>query len=517
MPLDAPPRATARTWAGLAVLMAPTVLLFLAMTVLFLATPYIAADLGPTGGQLLWINDVYGFVMAGFLVTMGTLGDRVGRRRLLLAGAALFAVASVAAAYAPNPELLIAARSLMGLGAAAIMPATLSLVTVMFTDPRQRGTAIGLWAASVSAGVALGPLVGGLLLEALWWGAAMLIGVPVMAVVLVAVPFLVPEYRAPNAGRLEPLSVLLSLAALLPFVYGVKKLAEEGPAAVPVAALVAGVVFGVLFVRRQLRAADPLLDVRLFTNRVFSGSLLVFLLAAVGIGGVYLLFTQYLQLVAEQSPLRAGLWILPAALLLVLASTVTPAIARRVRPAYVIAAGMALSAAGYLMLTGVDAAGGLPLLVAAFYVLYPGVAPAMALVPGLVVGAAPPEKAGAASAVNTTASDLGTSLGVALLGSVGTLVYRAGMAGAEPGAARTLPGALETAAGLPEEAGAALAESARTAFTDGLNTAAWAAAALAALGAVLALALLRRIPAAGTAEAADPAPAGPVEREAAGR
>ncbi|MDT0331249.1 MFS transporter [Nocardiopsis lambiniae] len=504
--------------------MAPTVLLFLAMTVLFLATPYIAADLSPTGGQLLWINDVYGFVMAGFLVTMGTLGDRVGRRGLLLAGAAVFAAASVAAAYAPNPEILIAARALMGFGAAAIMPATLSLITVMFADPRERGTAIGLWAASVSAGVALGPLVGGLLLESLWWGAAMLIGVPVMTVVLVAAPFLIPEYRAEHAGRLDPVSVLLSLAALLPFVYGVKKLAEEGMTTVAVVSLVAGVVFGTLFVRRQLRTADPLLDIRLFANRVFTGSLGVYLLAAMAVGGVYLLFTQYLQLVAEQSPLRAGLWILPAAIGLVIVSTVTPAIARRVRPAYVVAGGLVLSTVGYLMLTGVDAVGGLPLLVAAFYVLYPGIAPTMALVPGMVVGAAPPEKAGAASAVNSTASDLGVALGVALLGSVGTLAYRAGMTGADPGAAHTLPGALETAAGLPSEAGAALADSARVAFTDGLNTAAWVAAALSATAAVLAVALLRRIPAAGAAEepesVAEPATAeagGPADRENAGR
>ncbi|MYR35624.1 MFS transporter [Nocardiopsis alba] len=498
--IDIPPRADARIRLGLVVLLLPTVLLFLAMTVLFLATPHIAADLNPTGGQLLWINDVYGFVMAGFLVTMGTLGDRIGRRRLLLAGAALFGVASVAAAYAPGPEVLIAARALMGLGASAVMPATLSLLTVMFRDERQRATAIGLWAASVSAGVALGPLVGGLLLEALWWGASMLIGVPVMFLVLVAVPFLVPEYRAPNAGRLEPLSVLLSLAALLPFVYGVKKLAEEGVATAPTIALVAGIVFGVVFVRRQLRLDDPLLDMRLFRDRVFSGSLSVFLLVAVALGGVYLLFTQYLQLVAEQSPMRAGLWILPAAIGLVIVSTVTPAIARRVRPAYVMAAGMALSTLGYLMLTRVEGADGLPLLVAAFYVLYPGIAPTMALVPGLVIGSAPPEKAGAASAVNTTASDLGTALGVALLGSVGTAVYRAGMADTAPDAARTLPGALEAAAEMPGAAGEALALAARTSFTDGLTVAAWVAAALSATAAVLTLTLLRRVPATGSAE-----------------
>ncbi|MGS2804977.1 MFS transporter [Nocardia sp. MW-W600-9] len=495
---EIPERAGTRRWLGLAVLLLPTVLLFLTMTVLFLATPYIAADLAPSSGQLLWINDIYGFVMAGFLVTMGTLGDRLGRRRLLLAGAAVFGVASVIAAFAPGPELLIAARALMGLGAAAVMPATLSLITTMFRDDRQRATAIGLWAASVSAGVALGPLLGGLMLASLWWGASMLIGVPVMLLVVLAVPVLVPEYRAPDAGRLDPISVALSLAALLPFVYGVKKLAEAGPTAESVLTLLAGVLFAVVFVRRQLRLADPLLDVRLFADRTFSGSLGVYLLAAIALGGVYLLFTQYLQLVAAQSPLRAGLWILPAAIGLVIVSTVTPAIARRVRPASLIAAGLAVSTVGYLVLTQVESAAGLPLLIVGFYVLYPGIAPAMALIPGLVIGAAPAEKAGAASAVNSTASDLGVALGVALLGSVGAAVYRAGKSESTGEAAETLPGALSSAESLPADVAESVVAAAREAFTNGLNAAAWTAAVLSAAGAVLAVALLRRIPAGAT-------------------
>lgn len=372
-PPAAPPsdRARAAAWFGLAVLVLPTILLFAALTVLFMATPHIAADLGGSNAQLLWINDIYGFVMAGLLVTMGTLGDRVGRRRMLLFGAAVFGAASLAAAFAPNAELLIAARAAMGLGAAAVTPSTLSLISTMFRDDRQRGVAIGLWAASVSAGVALGPLVGGLLLEAFWWGAALLVGAPVMAVVLLAAPFLIPEYRAPEAGKLDPASVVLSLAALLPFVFGVKKLAETGLGTLALGSLVAGVVFGVVFVRRQLRLASPLLDMRLFSNRTFSGALTVFMLATIALGGVYLLFTQYLQLVAGLSPLEAGLWILPGALGLVLVSTLTPVIARRIRPAYVIAAGLVLSAAGYLVLTQVEHVGGLPLLITGFYILYP--------------------------------------------------------------------------------------------------------------------------------------------------
>ncbi|MEU5876779.1 MFS transporter [Spirillospora sp. NPDC047279] len=499
-------RAGTREWLGLAVLLLPTVLLFLAMTVLFLATPQIAADLGPSSGQLLWINDVYGLVMAGLLVAMGTVGDRVGRRRVLMFGAVAFGAASVAAAFAPDAGWLIATRAVMGVGAAAVMPSTLSLISNMFQNDRQRATAIGLWAASVSVGVAIGPLVGGLLLESFWWGAALLIGVPVMALVLVAAPLLVPEYKAPAAGSLDVPSVLLSMASLLPIVYGIKEFAKHGLNATAIVTALVGLVFSVVFVRRQLRLATPLLDVRLFADRTFSGALGVFLFSAIALGGVYLLFTQYLQLVAGQSPLESGLWILPAALALIAVSMISPKVAQRVRPAYVVAVGAVFSVAGYLVLTQVDA--GLPLLITGFYLLYPGIAPTMALTTNLVIGAAPPEKAGAASAVNTTASDLGVSLGIAILGSLGAAIYRAQMPDDVPGtAADTLPGALAAAETLPDAQAATLVDQARDAFTDGLNVAAGGAAALAVLAAVLAFTLLRRVPAAGAAGAAGAAEA----------
>ncbi|MFI0450772.1 MFS transporter [Actinomadura sp. 6N118] len=495
-------RAGAKEWLGLAVLLLPTTLLFLAMTVLFLATPQIAADLGPSSGQLLWINDIYGLVMAGLLVAMGTVGDRLGRRKILLFGAAAFGLASVAAAFAPDAGWLIVARAVMGVGAAAVMPSTLSLISNMFQDERQRGTAIGLWAASISVGVAIGPLVGGLLLESFWWGAALLIGVPVMALVLVAAPLLVPEYRAPQAGSLDLPSVLLSMASLLPIVYGIKEFAKHGLNGTAIATAAVGLLFSVLFVRRQLKLANPLLDVRLFANRTFSGALGVFLFSAIALGGVYLLFTQYLQLVAGQSPLESGLWILPAALGLVAVSMLAPKIARKVRPAYVVGGGTLFSVAGYLVLTQVEASG-LTLLIIGFYLLYPGIAPTMALATGLVIGSAPPEKAGAASAVNSTASDLGVSLGIAILGSIGAAIYRSEMPADVPAAAAdTLPGALAAAEDLPPAQASALVEQARDAFAEGLNIAAGGAALLAALAAVLAITLLRRVPPTG-----EPAPA----------
>ncbi|AUH40202.1 MFS transporter [Streptomyces sp. CMB-StM0423] len=511
-------RAGPRQWLGLAVLLAPTILLFVTMTVLFLATPDIAADLGPSSGQLLWINDIYGFMMAGLLVAMGTLGDRIGRRRILLFGAVAFGAASAAAAFAPSAEALIGARAVMGLGAAAVMPSTLSLISNMFQDAKQRATAIGLWAASVSVGVAVGPLVGGLLLENFWWGAALLAGAPVMGLVLLAAPFLVPEYRAPQPGRLDLPSVALSVVTILPIVYGVKEMAAHGVNAAAIVALVLGVVLSTVFVRRQLRLTDPLLDMRLFGDRTFSGSLAVFLLSAVALGGVYLLFTQYLQLVEGLTPLEAGLWILPAAVMLVIVSMLSPVIARRVRPGYVVAAGSLLSAAGYVVLTQVDSVGGLPLLITGFYLLYPGIAPVMALATNLVIGSAPPEKAGAASAVNSTASDLGVALGIALLGSVGTAVYRGDMAdsvpagvpdGADAAARDTLPGALSAAESLPAALGDAVLAPAREAFASGLNVAAALAAGLAVAAAVLSATLLRRVPASGAAQQEPEAAPGP--------
>ncbi|MFE2757551.1 MFS transporter [Actinosynnema sp. NPDC059335] len=505
MSVEVGDRAGTREWLGLIVLLLPTALLFVAQTVLFLATPHIAADLRPSSDQLLWVNDVYGFAMAGLLVAMGTIGDRVGRRKILLLGAVLFGIGSVIAAFAPNIGLLIAARAFMGVGAAAVMPSTLSLVPNMFRDPRQRATAVGMWAASVSVGVAVGPLLGGLLLEAFWWGAALLIGVPVMALVIILAPLLVPEYKAPNAsGQRMPdmLSVLLSMLALVPFVYGVKDYAKSGLTVPAVVTTIVGIVFGVIFVRRQLSLDTPLLDMRLFRNRSFSGALGVWLLSAIALGGIYLLFTQYLQQVAGLSPLAAGLWILPAALMLVVVSTISPIVARKVRPAYVVAVGALFSLAGYIVLTQVESVAGLPMLITGFYLLYPGIAPTMALTTDLVMSATPPEKQGAASAVSSTSIDLGVSLGIAVMGSIGTAVYHATIPSGLPAqAADSLSGALNEAADMSGAAAESLIATARESFTSGLNVAGIVAAVLVAGAGLLALTLLRHVPPAKVPEA----------------
>ncbi|MGR6915563.1 MFS transporter [[Actinomadura] parvosata] len=501
--LDNTRRAGPRQWAGLVVLVLPAMLLFMMLTILFLAIPQLAADLRPTSTQTLWIIDIYGFLMAGLLVTMGTLGDRIGHRRLLIAGAAVFAVVSLVAANTSDPALMILWRALLGVAAATQMPATLGLIFATFADPRQRGIAVGVWSGGISVGTGLGPVIGGALLEAFSWRAAFLVAVPVMVVVAVGAASLLPNPRNPAAGRLDLFSVLLSLATLLPIVYGVKELAKPDSLLSAPAGIVAGLAFGVWFVVRQLRRPEPLLDVRLFANRAVGGALGVFLLAATALGGIYLLFTQYLQLVEGLSPLKAGLWVLPGAALLVVVSTLSPVLVRRIRPGRLIAAGLAVQVAGYLMLTQVEAAGGLPLLVAGFMVLYPAVAPSMALTTNLVVGSVPPEKAGAASGLATTCSDLGISLGIAVIGSIGAIVYRAQAAttlpaGLPPEVAAagrdSLGGAVSAARTLPGEVAAAVLGPAREAFAGGLNVAAVVAAVIAAGAAVLALLQLRHIP-----------------------
>nr|WP_234352267.1 MULTISPECIES: MFS transporter [unclassified Streptomyces] len=453
--------------------------------VLWLATPYLAADLRPGSAQLLWITDVYGFLTAATLVIMGTLGDRLGRRRLLMAGSAGFLLASLLAAYAPNAGTLIAARALLGVAGAAVLPSTLALISHMFTDARQRATAIAMWVTALSVGLAIGPVVGGALLALWWWGSVFLIGLPVMLVALVAAPLLLPEYRDPRPGRLDPASVALFLLAVLPLVYGVKSLAAHGPTAESGLAFALGAAFTLLFVRRQNRLETPLLDLRLFRSRAFTGALLTLLLGMTALNGVEYLIPQYLQAVAGLSPLEAGLWLLPGAAGLIAGSQLTPALARRLRPAYVLAGGLLVSLTGYAAIalgSGVVVAS-LGLTVVMF-----GAAPISVLGTALAVGSAPPEKAGAAAATGQTAYDLGLALGIAVTGSVAVAVYRAGIPSDAPAAARDSLGA---AGAVGDEGLLALA---RDSFTTALRSASALSALFAVATAVLVLTLLRGVP-----------------------
>ncbi|MFE7097796.1 MFS transporter [Streptomyces erythrochromogenes] len=494
-----PDRAGPREWLGLAVLLLPVTLMTADLGVLWLATPFMTADLHPSSSELLWTTDMYGFMTAGFLVIMGGLGDRIGRRRLLLAGSAAVVAASLLAAYADSPQTLILARALLGVAGAAVLPSTLALISHMFVDVRQRATAIAMWVTALSVGIAVGPVIGGVLLDHFWWGSVFLLGVPVMLPVLGLAPWLLPEYRDPAAGRTDVPSVALFLLAVLPAVYGVKKLAEFGPQGTYVAAIGAGALSGVLFVRRQRRLAVPLLDLRLFADRAFTGALLALLLGMMALNGIEYLVPQYLLAIGGLSPLAAGLWLLPGAAGLVAGSQLTPVLARRTRPAYVILGGLAVTLAGFAL----SAVGGVAAVAAGLTLVMAGVAPISVLGTALAVGAAPAEQAGSAAATGQTAYDLGLALGIAGTGSVAVAVYRDEVAeGAPPGvpaqaldAARdTVGGASDAAAALPEALGAELLATARDAFTAGFHTAAAAGALLALATAVVVAVLLRHIP-----------------------
>jgi DHA2 family multidrug resistance protein-like MFS transporter len=487
----APGKAGARQWLGLATLLLPVTLMTADLGVLWLATPYLAADLRPSSAQLLWTTDIYGFLTAGTLVIMGTLGDRIGRRKLLMAGSAGFIVASLIAAYAPSPEVLITARALLGIAGAAVLPSTLSLISHMFTDPRQRATAIAMWVTALSVGLAVGPVIGGVMLASWWWGSVFLMGVPIMLLALVAARALLPEYRDPTPGRLDLASVALFLLAVLPVVYAVKSLASGSPAWQPAVAFAAGAVCTVVFVRRQNRLATPLLDLRLFHDRAFTGALLTLLIGMTALNGVEYLVPQYLQAVAGQSPLEAGLWLLPGAAGLIAGSQLTPVLARRFRPAYVLAGGLLLSLTGYAAIAlseGVLTAS-LGLTVIMF-----GVAPISVLGTALAVGAAPAGKAGAAAAIGQTAYDLGLALGIAITGTLAVAAYRGEIPDEAPAEARdTVGAAIAAAERLTDDA--SLLATAKDAFTTGLQTAATVSAALTLVTAILVTTLLRHVPA----------------------
>lgn len=471
----APARATRREWIGLATLALACMLYSMDLTVLNLALPELARALRPTANQLLWIVDIYGFMVAGFLIIMGSLGDRFGRRRILLIGAAAFGLASAFAAFAETAETLIVARALLGVAGATIGPSTLSLISSMFRDPGERTFAISLWIMSFSVGAIIGPVAGGILIEAFWWGAVFLACVPIMLALLVLGPLLLPEYRDPLARPIDAWSALLSLAAVLAVISGVKRISAYGADAWAVAAIAAGVALGLVFFRRQRRLMDPFVDMTLFARPVFAVSIATNALAVFFLFGAFVFTAQYLQLVAGLTPLEAGLWSLPGALAFAAVSPFTAALVRRFSAHRVMSGGLAGSAAGFAMLA---AATTLPEVVLANTIIALGITPVATLTTGYIVGAAPVSKAGVASALSETAAELGGALGIALLGSLMTFVYVAAMAhAATPGltpeaaaAARaTLAGAVEAAAGRVDANALALLAEARSAFLDALT------------------------------------------------
>ncbi|MFI1365113.1 MFS transporter [Streptomyces griseochromogenes] len=504
-----------REWTALGVLMLPLLLVSMDVSVLYFAIPAISVDLQPSGTQQLWIFDMYGFVLAGLLMTMGSLGDRIGRRRLLLFGAAAFGAASLVAAYANSAETLIAARAVLGIGGATLMPSTMALVRTMFTDSKERAKAIGIWSGVMTGGIALGSVLSGVLVQYFWWGSVFLVNLPAMVLLLVLGPILLPESKNPEPGRFDFLSVPLSMAAVFPLIYGLKEIPSEGWHPLYVVSVAVGLLFAALFVHRQRTTASPMISPALFRSRGFGPAVVLNLVSSLAIMGSAIFTTQYLQSVLDKSAMEAALWaLLPSVPIGMAAPAATALVQKGVNRAYVVTAGFAIGAAGYgmLALLGTDS---LWLALAACGVLSSGIVMVISQMTDLAMSAAPVEKAGSASALLETGAEFGGALGMAVLGSIGTAVYRHEMPASAPAEAReTLGGALAVAGHLPGRASGALATTAREAFTTGMHGAALAGTAILVLAAIAAATTLRRIHVRQTPVAETEAPVAQAEQAA---
>jgi DHA2 family multidrug resistance protein-like MFS transporter len=355
---------------------------------------------------------------------MGTLGDRIGRRRLLLIGAATFGVASIATAFASNAATLIITRAILGVAGATLMPSTMALIRNLFHDADQRRIAIAVWINSFVIGGSIGPIIGGVVLEHFWWGAVFLINVPVMILLIILGPMLLPESRDPDPGRLDIISAAMSLVAMLLVIFGVKRFAQEGVGGLTLAAFLAGIAIWTAFVLRQRHLEHPLIDVELFKVPAFSTSIVTQLVATVTLGGTYFLVAQYLQLVLGLSPLRAGLALVPATVTGFIGTMMAPVMVKRFRQSHLIVTGMILTAAGMTVLSQLEPVTDLTLLVSAYTMMMFGINLAITLTTDSIMAVAPAERAGAASGISETSAELGAALGVAIMGSIAAAAYR---------------------------------------------------------------------------------------------
>jgi MFS transporter, DHA2 family, multidrug resistance protein len=496
------PQAGGREWTGLAVLLLPLLLVSMDVSVLYFAVPFISRDLAPSSTQQLWIFDVYGFVLAGLLITMGSLGDRIGRRRLLLIGALCFSIASLGAAYSHSAGDLIAARAVQGVAGATLMPSTLALIRNMFHDEKQRRTAIAIWTSATMSGIALGPVLSGFLLDHFWWGSVFLINVPFMILLLALSPALVPEFRAPQAGRFDFVSSVLSLGAVLPVIYGMQEISANGAQPTYIVAITVGVAIGVMFVLRQARSRVPMIELALFRSRGFTGAVALNLVSMFAIVGFAIFATQYLQSVRAMSPLTAALWSIVPMAGTMTAVPLSQVLVKRVDRGYISAGGLLAAAGGYALLTQAQADSALWHVLLGASIYAGGVVAALTVGNEFIMGAVPPDRAGAAAAVVETSSEFGGALGMAVLGSIGAAVYRSDLARNAPaglpsaaldGARNTLGGALGVAERLPERLGTQLVGAARVAFTHGLDTAALGAGLAMIVAAVLSALFFRGI------------------------
>jgi len=474
------PRAGRREWIGLAVLTLPTLLVSMDATVTYLAIPSLSASLKPTGSQLLWITDIFTFMEGGFLIIMGVLGDRIGRKRLLTIGFVLFSLASVMAAFAGSAIWLIAARAVLGITGAIILPCTLSLIRSMFRDDRERTIAFGIYTACYAGGTMLGPLLGGILLTHFWWGSVFLISVPLMCLFLFA-SGLLTEYRDVDARQFSLTSAVLLLTGMLSATGGIKHIAESGAFQWrALLSIAAGVVLFSVFVRIQKTIRNPLVNLHLFSIPAFGATLATLFLSLFCWSGLYLFIAQYLQLVRGLAPMQAGLLTLLPAAITMAGCMFAPQMLRWISRTVTIIIGNIIMLTGMLMLTQLETDTHLFLLIAACTCLSLGCGFIVTLGIDLIVSVAPPEQAGAVSGISESSTTFGSALGVALLGSIGTAIYHSHMAAAKTSgisvitedARNTLGGALAASQQLPAEAGAALLVQARAAFLVSFHSAA---------------------------------------------
>lgn len=465
-------------WWALLILTLPVVLMSVDLTVLSMAVPMLSEALKPTGNELLWIIDIYGIFLAGLLILMGSLGDRIGRRSLLLAGGAAFGLASVLAAFAWSPTALITARALLGIGGATLMPATLALIRSIFPDALERRRALSIWAAAFAGGAGLGPVLGGFLLEHFWWGSVFLINVPIMILLLVLGPFLLPNAKDPHPGPFAPLSALQLIVGILLAIYGLKEIGKHGWSFTTVILIVLGLALLTAFTARQARLDQPLVDVSLFRSLPFSLAVLANVAGVFALTGILYFLPQYAQLVLNKAPMAAGLWALPIAAAAILGAVCAPSLSKKFPVGWVIGGGLVIASIGYFTLThlGVDEA-----LALAFFgggLVGLGVGLADTLANDVIIATAPPQRAGAAAGISETAYELGGVLGTAILGSIGLNTYRHKLENAMPTifpdelvrhATETLGDATHIAQQLPEPAMQQFLDHAYRAFVDGMT------------------------------------------------
>ncbi|MFC8709029.1 MFS transporter [Streptomyces sp. NPDC057197] len=500
-----------RRWAVLVVLLAGMLMGGMDLTILNVALPTVGRELLPSSSELLWITDGYALTVAATLVVCSTLGDRLGRKRILMAGLTVFALSSLAAAASSAPGQLIAARAVQGLGYSMMLSSTVVIIRVVFPVARERSLAYGLWVASSSTGAALGPVLGGVLVERFSWGAVFLVNVPIAALALLAGGVLVPESRNPAPRRFDGVSALISILGLAGAVYALQHIGQPGAVSpVTVAAGVLGAALLVAFTLRQRRIPNPLLDMRLFADRRFSVSTVAILLCYGAYTGLLFLLTQQLQLVDGYSPLRAGLSLVPVAVASAIGGVLAPRLAAAVGNRWGVTAGVCLLALALLALSLFGAAGNLAALIAVGL----GAGTVMTLGADSMMSAAPPERAAEAGAVQEVGFSLGAGLGVAAMGIITTVAYGAyvepvdGLTAAQADSVSgSLSAAMDLAAQLAGGTGEALRDSAQHAFERGFSVSTATVAAVLLVLAGLTAVLLRPGKARAAADAPRHAPA----------